>query len=437
MRGRMKVLVIGSGGREDALVYLISRSPWVSQVYCAPGSDGISKRPKTICLANLKADDILGLRDFAIADGIGLTVVGPEAPLVKGIVDVFEAVGLKIVGPTKAAAQLEGSKVWAKKFMERHGIPTADFMTFDDPEKARKYAIANLPCVIKADGLAAGKGVAPCHNEEDVSAAIKRIMIDKEFGESGNQVVVEEFLVGEEATFMVLGTIPLLATQDHKPVFDYDKGPNTGGMGAYAPAPVITKELEKRIIAEIVEPTLAGMIEEGIPYKGILYVGLMIVNTPDGPKPMVLEFNVRFGDPELQPLALLMKSDIVPILLAIAEGRLPEERIKWREGAAVCVVMCSKGYPGSPETSKVIYGLDIVAKMKNVEVFYAGVKKENDIWKTAGGRVLGITASGRTLLEAIDRTYDAVRQILWVCVHYRRDIAQKALKRGIQVPMGL
>ena len=438
MKEQKKVLVIGSGGREDALVALISRSPLVSQIYCAPGNDGIGQRPKTHCLPKLKADDLWGLRDFAKGNKIDLTVVGPEAPLVAGIVDGFEAVGLKIVGPTKEAAQIEGSKVFAKEFMERHKIPTADFMVFDDPEKARKYATANLPCVIKADGLTGGKGAIPCKTEEEIALALKRIMIDKEFKESGNRVVVEEFLTGEEATFMVLtdgwNAIPLLSTQDHKPVFDGDQGPNTGGMGAYAPAPVITKELEKRIMAEIIEPTLDGMKAEGRPYKGCLYAGLMI--TLDG-QPKVLEFNCRFGDPELQPLVLLMESDIVPILLGITEGRLPVERIKWVEGAAVCVVMTSKGYPGTPEIGKEIKGLAGVAKLEDVEVFHAGTKKENGKILTAGGRVIGPTAMGKDIPEAIQRVYEAVTKISWSGEHHRPDIGKKALKHGIQLKMGL
>ena len=438
MKEQKKVLVIGSGGREDALVALISRSPLVSQIYCAPGNDGIGQRPKTHCLPKLKADDLWGLRDFAKRNKIDLTVVGPEAPLVAGIVDGFEAVGLKIVGPTKEAAQIEGSKVFAKEFMERHKIPTADFMVFDDSEKARKYATANLPCVIKADGLTGGKGAIPCKTEEEIALALKRIMIDKEFKESGNRVVVEEFLTGEEATFMVLtdgwNAIPLLSTQDHKPVFDGDQGPNTGGMGAYAPAPVITKELEKRIMAEIIEPTLDGMKAEGRPYKGCLYAGLMI--TLDG-QPKVLEFNCRFGDPELQPLVLLMESDIVPILLGITEGRLPVERIKWVEGAAVCVVMTSKGYPGTPEIGKEIKGLAGVAKLEDVEVFHAGTKKENGKILTAGGRVIGPTAMGKDIPEAIQRVYEAVTKISWSGEHHRPDIGKKALKHGIQLKMGL
>jgi len=316
-------------------------------------------------------------------------------------------------------------------------------MVFDDPERATRYAIANLPCVIKADGLAGGKGAIPCKTEEEVIAAIKRIMIDKEFKESGDRVVVEEFLIGEEATFMVLTdgweAIPLLATQDHKPVFDNDEGPNTGGMGAYAPAPVITPILAKEIMETIVEPTLDGMREEGRPYKGILYAGLMIVLTPDGPKPMVLEYNCRLGDPELQPLVLLLQSDIVPILMRIAEGKLPEEKIEWAEGAAICVVMTSRGYPGTPELNKAIEGLDKIAGMEGVEVFHAGTRLEDGLWKTNSGRVLGVTVRGTDIAVAIDRAYqEVIPKITWEGVHYRRDIGKKALtRRGIQMKIRL
>jgi len=435
----MKVLVIGGGGREDALVWKIGQSPLISEIYCAPGNAGISQRPKTKCLPKLKAADLWPLRDFAEGNHVDLTIVGPEAPLVAGIVDGFEAKKLKIVGPTRTAAQIEGSKVFAKEFMEKNEIPTADFMIFDDPERARKYAKANLPCVIKTDGLAAGKGSITCLNEETASDTIERMLVKKEFGDAGSRIIIEEFLKGEEATFKVLtdgwDVVPLLATQDHKPVFDGDRGPNTGGMGAYAPAPVITGELTKRIMEEIVDPTIGRMRAEGKPYKGCLYVGLMI--TLDGPK--VLEFNCRFGDPELQPLVPLMKSDIVPILEGIAEGELPKEKIEWRDGAAVCVVMTSGGYPGEYETGKdkEIKGLDEVTEMKDVEVFHAGTTKENGVWKTAGGRVLGVTAVAAEIPEAIDLVYKAVSKISWDNEHHRTDIAQKALKHGFQIKMGL
>jgi phosphoribosylamine-glycine ligase len=766
----MKVMVIGSGGREDALVWKISQSPLVSQIFCAPGNAGISTRPKTKCLPNLKATDIWNLRTFARGNKIDLTVVGPEVPLVSGIVDEFEKVNLKIFGPKKETAQIEGSKVFAKNFLKRYKIPTSSFTVFDINEiaEAKKYAQANLPCVIKADGLAAGKGVIPCFNESEVLAAIEKIMIKKEFGDSGNRVVVEEFLRGEEATFKILtdgqNSIPLLSTQDHKPVFNEDKGPNcysedteiltkngwkrfdiltageevavfepnsrriyfekpqrrywmkykgpmaqfkhrnidllvtpnhrmllqqrfrskkiyvrearkyraenyifqsgiwkgkndkffilpeydykfnrkfkelkinfidwvrflgiylsegnvtkgkgskrvyiaqmqksknfnrikklisklpfkfsydpeyhkfrinstqlatylikfgtshvkyvpdyiknakrevileflkafnlgdgdihhgrmrfcssskrliddiqemiikldcsgiitvdkrktmvnpinkkiykaspiysieikkriktcirknhfktidydgcvgcvsvstgfvvvrrnnrvaisgnTGGMGAYAPASVITKKLEKEITETIINPTLKGMQKEGKPYKGVLYVGLMI--TPQGPK--VLEFNCRFGDPELQPIVLLMESDIIPILMGISQGKLTKEKIGWGDGAAICVVMTSGGYPGEYQIGKEIEGLEEVAKMGDVVVFHAGTRSENGKILTAGGRVLGVTARASGIPEAIKLAYRAVSKITWDGERHRTDIGQKALK---------
>ena len=430
----MKVLVVGKGGREDALVWKIGQSPLVEEIYCAPGSDGISQRPKTECVP-IKVKDNKALAELAETRGVHLTVIGPEGPLVEGIVDEFEDRGLRIVGPTQRAAIIEGSKVWTKNFLEENEIPTASFRTFDDPERAERYAQKYLPCVVKADGLAAGKGVIPCFSKEEVSVAISKIMIKKELGEAGNSVVVEEFLQGQEATFKVFTdgekAIPLLATQDHKPVWKGDRGPNTGGMGAYAPTPVVTKEMEERIMGEIIEPTLKGMRDDLRLYKGILYVGLMI--TSDGPK--VLEFNSRFGDPELQPLVLLMESDIVPILEGIANYRLPQERIQWSEGAAVCVIMASKGYPDTPETGKEIKGLAEVDEMKNVAVFHAGTIKEGRIWKTAGGRVLGVTAKAARIPEAIDLAYEAVAKISWDGEHHRSDIAQKALKQGFQLRM--
>jgi len=437
VKKRMKVLVIGSGGREDALVELIRRSSLISDIYCAPGSDGIARRPKAHCLPKLTADNLLGLARFAKNNNIGLTVIGPEAPLVNGIVDIFKSFGLKIAGPSAAAAQLEGSKVWAKIFMEKNCIPTADFQIFGNPEKAEKYAIANLPCVVKADGLAGGKGAIICKTKEEVATAIQRIMVDKEFKESGKQVVVEDFLVGEEATFMILtdghAAIPLLSTQDHKPVFDGDRGPNTGGMGAYTSPKAVTPELARAAMETIVWPTLIGMRKEGTPYKGILYIGLMI--TKDGPK--VLEYNVRFGDPELQPLVPLLQSDIVPFLLGIANGKFPkellEEGIKWNEGSAVCVVMASEGYPNKPDKyqkSKEIRGLDEAAKMEGVEIFHAGTKTENGLWKTNGGRVIGVTVKGADITVVIDRAYsEVIPQISFEGAHYRKDIGVKALLR--------
>ncbi len=438
---KLKVLVVGKGGREDALVALISRSPLVSQIWCAPGSDRIARRPKTHCLPKLTTNKRLDLAYFAKENNIDLTVVGPEDPLVNGIVDIFESFGLKIAGPSEAAAQLEGSKVAAKKFMKKYGIPTAGFEIFDSPERAKEYAITNLPCVIKADGLAAGKGVFICKTEEEVANAIQQIMIDKKFKESGDQgkrVVVEEFLVGKEATLMFLTdgwtAIPLLPAQDHKSVFDNDRGPNTGGMGAIASAPVIiiNQKLAKEIMETIVKPTLDGMRKEGTPYKGILYAGLMI--TKDVPK--VLEYNVRFGDPELQPLVPLLQNDIVPFLLGIANGKFPKELlkegIKWNEGAAICVIMAAGGYPDDYQNQKgkVIKGLDEVAEMEGVEVFHAGTKlNEDGCWVINGGRVIGVTVVGANIAAVIDRAYREVIPKITSegKLHYRTDIGRKVL----------
>ncbi len=424
----MKILVVGNGGREDALVWKIGQSPLVSKIYCAPGNGGISLRQKTECLS-IKADDIFGLADFAEKNKIDLTVVGPETPLVAGVSDLFEERGLKIFGPKKTAAQLEGSKVFAKNFMKKYRIPTAGFENFDDKDKAKEYALKNLPVAIKAEGLANGKGVIICFRKEDVLKAIERIMVKKEFGVSGDRVVVEQFLEGEETTFMVLTDgerfITLLSTQDHKAVFDGDRGPNTGGMGAYAPTAIINKELERKIIKEIVEPTLVGLKKERIIYKGCLYFGLML--TKDGPK--VLEFNCRFGDPELQPLAVLMESDIVPFLKEIAEGKLLEKEIRWKKGAAVCVIMVSGGYPGEYEIGKEIKGLEEAANLTDVIVFNAAVSKEKGILKTAGGRILGVTARAEGIKEAIDLSYYAVAKISFDKEHHRTDIGKKAIRK--------
>jgi len=422
----VKILVIGSGGREDALVWKTGQSRLVSKIYCAPGNGGICLRPKTECLP-IKADDISGLVDFAKERGIDLTIVGPEAPLVAGISDRFEEQGLKIFGPKKKAAQLEGSKVFAKNFMKKYGIPTAYFESFENPEKAKEYALKNLPVVIKADGLAGGKGAIICQTKNDVLKTIKRIMLKKEFGESGNKVLIEEFLEGEEATFMILTDgekfITLPSTQDHKAVFDGDKGENTGGMGAYAPAPIVDEKLERKINEEIIKPTLAGLKKEGLIYQGCLYFGLMISSKDV----KVLEFNCRFGDPELQPLVLLMESDIVPVLKEIADGKLLTREISWKKGAAVCVIMASAGYPGKYESGKEIKGLEDVSKIKDVVVFSAGTKEENGILKTAGGRVLGVTAGAGGIKEAIDLAYRAVAKISFEGEHHRTDIGKKAL----------
>ncbi len=424
----MKVLVVGQGGREHALVWKIAQSPKVDVVYAAPGNGGICEEATCV---DISANDLEALRDFAKKEGIDLTVVGPEEPLVKGIVDIFEEAGLTIFGPSKAAAQLEGSKAYAKNFMKEMGIPTAEFEVFEDPAEAKKYIEKKgAPIVVKADGLAAGKGSIVCKTVEEAKKAVDTIMVDKVFGEAGNKVVVEDFLKGEEASFIVItdgrNIVPLASSQDHKPVYDNDEGPNTGGMGAYSPAPVVTDYVHEKTMNEIVIPTIEGMAKRGVPFKGVLYVGLMI---EDDKYPRVLEYNVRFGDPEAQPILMRMKSDLVDALIASINGTLDTCEIEYLDDAAVCVVMASGGYPGKYEKGKEIHGLEEVAKMEKVKVFHAGTKKVNGKFVTNGGRVLGVTALGKDIKEAIDRAYEAVSKINWEGVHYRRDIGRKALRR--------
>jgi len=421
----MKILVIGSGGREHALVWKIRQSPHVSKVYCAPGNGGIAGLAE--CVA-LKADDIPGLLAFALDQGIDLTVVGPEAPLVNGIVDVFERAGRKVFGPSKAAAQLEGSKVFAKDFMARYFVPTARYAVFEHLEAA-KAAISGftLPVVVKADGLAAGKGVVICQTRKEAEVALKAIMADRIFKDAGAKVVIEEFLVGEEASILAVCDgkhYQLLdSSQDHKRIFDNDKGPNTGGMGAYSPAPVITPELWKVITEKVIDPVVRGMGQDGTPFKGVLYAGIMV--TKDGPQ--VLEFNVRFGDPETQAVLPRLKSDIVELMLAAIEGHLQNLKLEWDQRVCVSVVMAAGGYPGEYKTGKVIRGLDQVPA--GAIVFHAGTKKENDQIVTSGGRVLGVTALGNGIAEAIKNVYQAVEKITFEGCQFRRDIGKKALDR--------
>ncbi len=426
----MKVLVVGGGGREHALVWKIAQSPKVEKIFAAPGNAGIAEEPKVECV-NISATDIQGLKDFALKNRVDLTVVGPEEPLVKGIVDEFQREGLVIFGPTKEAAMLEGSKAFAKRFMRELGIPTANFEVFDDPEEAKKYIKAKgAPIVVKADGLAAGKGSIVCRTLEEALAAVDRIMVKKAFGEAGNRVVVEEFMKGEEASFIVISdgerVVPLASSQDHKPVYDNDEGPNTGGMGAYSPAPVVSQEVFDRTMNEIVYPTIKGMKNKGVPFKGVLYVGLMVI---EDKYPKVVEFNVRFGDPEAQPILMRMKTDIVDAIMASIDGNVETCGIDYTPEAAVCVVMASGGYPGKYEKGKIIHGLDEVSKMEKVKVFHAGTKKVDGKFVTNGGRVLGVTALGSDIKQAIERAYEAVSKITWDKVHYRRDIGAKALRR--------
>ncbi len=427
MQAIMKVLVIGSGGREHALVWKISKSPMVSKIYCAPGNAGISRQAE---LVNLSSNDLDGILEFALREKIDLTVVGPEEPLTKGIVDLFESKGLTIFGPNKRAAEIEGSKVFAKEMMKKYHIPTASYEVFEDKDEAINYIrLKGVPIVVKAEGLAAGKGVTVCRKEEEAISAINHIMVDRVFGDAGNRIIIEECLYGEEASFLALtdgkSILPLASSQDHKPVFDDDKGPNTGGMGAYSPAPVITPEIHERVIEEILKPIIYGMSEEGRPYKGCLYAGLMI---QDG-RPKVLEFNARFGDPETQPILMRLKDDLVPLLFACIKGGISNYEIEWDERPSVCVVMASKGYPGQYEKGKVISGLDDVLSMEDIFVFHAGTAIKDDHIITNGGRVLGVTGLGKDIKDAIERTYEAVRRISWEGVHYRTDIGKKAIKR--------
>ena len=424
----MKVLVVGGGGREHALVWKIAQSKKVRKIFCAPGNAGIGKIAECV---NIKADRVNDLLNFARFEGIDLTIVGPEAPLTVGIVDLFEKEGKKIFGVSKAAAELEGSKVFAKELMRRYNIPSAGYKVFYSPIEAESYIrMKRAPIVVKADGLAAGKGVIVAATEDEAVDAVDLIMRKRAFGDSGNRVIIEECLVGEEASFMAFsdGTtvVPMASSQDHKRVFDGDKGPNTGGMGAYSPAPVVTPELEERIMREIMLPTVRGMKQEGSPYKGVLYAGIMV--TEDGPK--VLEFNVRFGDPEAQPLLMRLDGDLVEIMMAVAEGNLRPEMVGWKPEAAVCVVGAAKGYPGSYEKGTPITGLDEANRVPGVVVFHAGTADKEDKVVTNGGRVLGVTAIGHDVSEAIKRAYEGMSKIHFDGMHYRRDIGARALKRA-------
>ncbi|MBF0486471.1 MAG: phosphoribosylamine--glycine ligase [Candidatus Omnitrophica bacterium] len=433
----MKVLVIGSGGREHALVWKIRQSPRVSRIFCAPGNGGIASLAECV---DIKADNIPALLRFAQQEKIDLTVVGPEVPLVLGIVDAFLKSGLKIFGPSTLAAQLEGSKVFAKDFMARHGVPTARYRSFSQVVRAREgLKDFSFPVVIKADGLAAGKGVIICESRLEAENALTAIMTARVFKDAGDRVVIEEFLVGEEASilavadgkdFIIFPVLPLSfpavileSSQDHKRIFDGDKGPNTGGMGAYSPAPVVTPALMKEISDTVIKPMIDGMAREEMPFKGILYAGIMI--TKQGIK--VLEFNTRFGDPETEAVLPRLKSDLVDVMLASIEGRLKDVKLEWDAGACVCVVMAARGYPGEYSPGDVITGLDTVSA--DAVVFHAGTKKEGDKILTSGGRVLGVTSKGNSISEAITNVYREVKKISFRGCQYRQDIGKKALNR--------
>ncbi len=423
----MKVLVVGSGGREHALVWKIAQSPRVAKVYAAPGNAGTAELAENVAIG---AEDVDALAAFAERERIDLTVVGPEAPLVLGIVDRFRARGLRIFGPTAEAARLEGSKAFAKAVMERCGVPTAEYREFSDPGEARAYVRERgAPIVVKADGLAAGKGVTVARTVDEALEAVDAVMVERRFGEAGARIVVEECLEGEEASFLAFcdgrNVLPMVSSQDHKPVFDHDEGPNTGGMGAYSPAPVVTPELFDEIVETVIRPTVEGLAREGTPYVGVLYAGLMIQHG----RPRVLEFNCRFGDPECQPIVMRMKGDLVPVLEACIDGTLDRVSLEWDPRPAVCVVMASGGYPGSYTKGHEIRGLEEAARLEDVVVFHAGTRREDGRVVTAGGRVLGVTALGEDIPAAIRRAYEAVERISWEGVHYRRDIGRKALHR--------
>lgn len=418
----MRILVIGSGGREHALVWKISQSPRLNKLFCAPGNAGTMGIAKNVDIGD---SDIKSLADFATQERIDLTVVGPELPLTLGIVDEFEERGLEIFGPRKSTAELEGSKVFAKQFMERNKIPTAMSRIAESPEEAKEILNTGeflYPLVIKADGLAAGKGVIICEDLDKAKEVINLIMVKKKFGEAGRRVLVEEFLRGEEMSFIVLSdgknVVPLVTTMDHKAIFEGDKGPNTGGMGAISPSPYIDDELFSEIFESIVLPSVAKMYEEGRKYKGVLYVGLML--TEEGPK--VLEYNCRFGDPETQPQMLRMESDLVDVLLSIVREEVSEQEIKWSPKASACVILASGGYPLEYEKGKRIEGLEETSKIPGITLFHAGTKYQEETYYTNGGRVLGVCASEESLSETLDGIYKAIPGISFEGMFYRRDI---------------
>lgn len=424
----MKVLVIGGGGREHALVWKIAQSPLVTQLYCAPGNPGTAQLAVNVPIKVEEIDKLLG---FAKKEGIDLAVVGPELPLSLGIVDLFREYGVKVFGPSRAAARIEASKAFSKDLMQKYGIPTAAYGVFTDIPAAEAFIrLTGTPIVVKADGLAAGKGVIIAQTEAEAIAAVRDMLSGNAFGDAGSRVVVEEFLIGEEASFLAItdGTnvVPLASAQDHKAIFDNDQGPNTGGMGAYSPAPVVTPEVHRKAMEQVVQRAIDGMAAEGCPYQGILYAGLMV---KDG-EVKTLEFNARFGDPECQPLLMRMQSDLVPILLAVAEGDLSGQEIVWHDQAAVCVVMAAEGYPGDYPKGDTITGIEAAEQLEGVTVFHAGTTEKDGQLVTAGGRVLGVTARGADVAEAIQSAYQGVGRIFWRGVQFRSDIGRKALSRG-------
>lgn len=420
----MKILVIGSGGREHALCWKLAQHP-DAEIYAAPGNIGMID---VATLVNIKVDDIQGLVDFAKAEAIDLTVVGPELPLTLGVVDAFQEAGLACFGPNKAAARLEGSKAFSKELMKKYNIPTAAFDTFTEVAPAKAFVDEiGVPCVVKADGLAAGKGVIICMTRDEADKAIEDMLSDHAFGDASATIVIEEYMEGPEVSVLAFAdgkhVLPMVSAQDHKRIFDGDKGPNTGGMGAYSPAPVYTEELSKLVNETIIAPTIAAMAAEGTPFTGILYTGLML--TEKGPR--VLEYNVRFGDPETQPIMVRMKSDIVDLFQACLDGTLDQTTLEWYDEAAVCVIMASGGYPASSEKGVPIHGLDTIAEEEAI-VFHSGTALKDDQIVTNGGRVLGVTAKDTTIKGAIDKAYAAVEKISFDHMQFRRDIGARALK---------
>ncbi|QQR89350.1 MAG: phosphoribosylamine--glycine ligase [Myxococcales bacterium] len=430
MTSKAKVLVLGSGAREHALVWRLSQSSHVAEVICVPGNAGIAELARTV---EMNIDDHASLVNFAKEEKVNLVVVGPEAPLVQGIADVFSAHHIAVVGPSRAAAQLEGSKVYSKEFMRRHGIPTAAFQSFDDPQAAIAYLDSRNegPVVVKADGLAAGKGVYVASTLSAAKEAVQEIMLARRFEQAGDRIVIEEKLDGQEVSFHVLSDgksfVPLAAAQDHKTLLDGDNGPNTGGMGAYSPPPIVDAALEEQILKQVIAPTLEGMRKEGAPFVGVLFVGLMIVEG----QPQVLEYNVRFGDPETEVLMMRLKSDLYHLLRAVPEQGLSEQKLVWGAPAALSVVLASEGYPRVYTKGRTISGLQAAEDSPQIKVFHAGTGKNNAEFVTAAGRVLAVSASGESIDEAAKRAYDAIAKIDFEGKQFRRDIAYRARTHAV------
>ncbi len=425
----MKVLIVGNGGREHALAWKIRNSPLVKDLYCAPGNPGMAEVADCV---PIESTNIVELADFAQSIGADLTVVGPELPMVLGIADEFQRRSLTIFAPTRAAAEIEGSKAFARDFMTRHAVPSPRYVIAASPEEALRALEAGTlgwPVVLKADGLAAGKGAVIAQDLAQGREAVRALMEEKRLGRAGARVVLEEFLPGEEVSFLVVsdGTrvVPLISAQDHKRVFDDDRGPNTGGMGCVSPATNLSVEAHRQIMQEVILPTVSGLQAEGRRFQGVLYAGLML--TEHGPR--VLEFNARFGDPETQVILPRLRSDLVPVLLGAARGQLPEARLEWSKEAATCIVLASRGYPEAAETGHVISGLETLAGHNDVMAFHGATRRRDGALTTVGGRVLGITALGATLEASIERAYAATRQVSFEGMHYRRDVGQKALAR--------